>query len=237
MKHSMASEGDLAFFSVSSFIIMQWLHNGKVDGCLTFEIPSPAYVFIGFKEYRSTIQSMNHHSLTHPTEKVSLWYHFNRLRHSSCGHSPKMCFVLIKYVTSNHFISFSKVSLRGKIWNALYTIGGKRMYLWKHPAHYVFKFTQRGFFISSSVVLHIFWCGIWSANSGEDSLCLGHYSKWSVLYKLVYGYECSVGKIWVCLHSLPENKGTLLLQKLCTHAWDYTVPWRRRLNINNFNFS
>jgi hypothetical protein len=71
MKHSMMTEGDMTLFSVSSFIVMQWLYNGNCDGCktcLTFETPSSAHVYICFKMYSSTVQSMDH-SLTHPTEK------------------------------------------------------------------------------------------------------------------------------------------------------------------------
>jgi hypothetical protein len=107
MKHIMTFEGDMTLFSVSSFIVMQWLHNGNCDGCKTcliFETPSSAHVYIHFKEYSSTVRSMDH-SLTHPTEKLFLWYHFNRLWNSSCGHNSQCVFILIKSVTSNHFIS------------------------------------------------------------------------------------------------------------------------------------
>ena len=68
------------------------------------ETLSSAHVYIGFKEYSSTAQSMDH-SLTHPTEKLFLWYHFNRLRNSSCGRNSQCVFILIKSVTNNHFIS------------------------------------------------------------------------------------------------------------------------------------
>jgi hypothetical protein len=39
----------------------------------------------------------------------------------------------------------------------------------KYTNHFVFKFSQRDFSTSASVVFYNFWCEIWGSHSGEDS--------------------------------------------------------------------
>jgi len=63
--------GDVKMFSVAyvtGFIARCLLHNGSCDACkacLISEIPLTTDVYIGFKEYSSTV-----HSLTYPIEKL-----------------------------------------------------------------------------------------------------------------------------------------------------------------------
>jgi type IV secretory pathway TraG/TraD family ATPase VirD4 len=149
---------------------MQWLHNGNCDGCktFTFETPSSAHVYIGFKEYSSMVQSIDH-SIILPTEKLFLWYKFIRLWNSSCGRNSQCVFILIKFVTSNHFISRFQNFFERENMKRIVLSWWKKNAALKHTNHFVFKFSQRDFSTSTSVVFYIFWCGIWGAHSGKDS--------------------------------------------------------------------
>ena len=110
MKHNMNSEVDMTLVLVvyvSIVIVMHYYHDSNCDGwntCLISETPTPTHVYLGFRNYSSTVQSRDH-SLAHPTEKLSLWFIFNRLWNSYVVLNWKCVFILIKPVISNHFIS------------------------------------------------------------------------------------------------------------------------------------
>jgi hypothetical protein len=119
-----------------------------------------------------------------------------------------MCFYTDKICNQQPFhISFPKF-----LWEGKYDVLNwwKKNAALKHTNHFVFKFFQRDFSTSTSVVFYIFLVRDLRCPQWWGFIILRtRYSRWSVLYKLLHSFEFSGGRIWIYLHSLPEDKGTV----------------------------